>query len=164
MSMDKLIDRYAEAITAEGYGYLAALATTVVFAVLWRIATTPRRPAVTEPISATELAFLRSDIAPVVASLAGLRGSGRISADGRVDHAVRSPEIDRFTGQVLERAGADPGHTVPGLYAAARDELGAVEEELCRRTRSPRSRCRRWCSPPSCTGSSCSAIWSASSA
>ena len=52
MSMDKLIDRYAEAITAEGYGYLAALATTIVFAVLWRIATTPRRPAVTEPISA----------------------------------------------------------------------------------------------------------------
>ncbi|MFV8049307.1 TIGR04222 domain-containing membrane protein [Mycobacterium sp. 48b] len=152
MSLEKLIDRYAEAITAEGYGYLAALATTVVFAVLWRIATTPRRAAVTEPISATELAFLRSDIAPVVTSLAGLRASGRITANRRVDGAVRSPEIDGFTGRVLERAGADPDHTVPGLYAASGDELAALEAQLSRRglVRSTAERTRmRWGTAPS---------------
>ncbi|WP_234791787.1 YdcF family protein [Mycolicibacterium conceptionense] len=36
MPIEDLIERYVEAITALGYGYLAALATTIVFAVAWR--------------------------------------------------------------------------------------------------------------------------------
>lgn len=152
MSIENLIDRYIEAITPAGYGYLAALATTIVFAVVWRIATTPRRPAVTEPISATELAFLRSDIAPVVASLATLRASGRVTANGRVDRAALFPETDPFVGRVLDRVAADPEHTVPGLYAASSDDLAALEEQLSRRglVRTSAERARmRWGTAPS---------------
>ncbi|TXI53642.1 TIGR04222 domain-containing membrane protein, partial [Mycolicibacterium mageritense] len=152
MSIEKLIDRYATAITEEGYGILIALAATVVFAVVWRIATAPRRPAVMEPISATELAFLRSDIAPVVTALAALRAEGRITQNRRVDRAVRSLETDRFTGRVLERVGSDPEHTVPGLYAASRDDLEDLEQQLSERglmrTHAERAR-MRWGTAPS---------------
>lgn len=152
MSIGALLDRYAEAITVQGYGYLLALAATVVFAVAWRTAWAPRRPAVTEPISATELAFLRSEIAPVVTALASLRAVGRITTTGLVDRAVRTRETDPFTERVCKRVAADSGHTVPGLYAASRRDLAALESHLSERglvrTRAERA-LMRWGTAPS---------------
>lgn len=150
--IDQVIEMSTRAI-AEGYGYPAALAGTAVFAVAWRIATTPRRRAVTEPISATELAFLRSDVAPVVTALAGLRAAGLINGNRRVDRAVQAgPEIDPFTGQVLEQAATDSKHTVSGLFDASRGDLLALERGLSRRglVRSRAERARmRWGTAPS---------------
>lgn len=145
MSIDDLM-------TGSTYGYLGALAAAAVFAVAWRIVTSPRRRAVTEPISATELAYLRSDVAPVVTALAALRGNGRITADRHVDRAASAgPHADRFSEQVLERAAADPEHTVPSLYAASQDDLAALEERLSvrglTRTRAERIRIR-WGTAP----------------
>ncbi|MDV3130347.1 TIGR04222 domain-containing membrane protein [Mycobacterium sp. 21AC1] len=145
MSIDDLM-------TGSTYGYLGALAAAAVFAVAWRIVTTPRRRPVTEPISATELAFLRSDIAPVVTALAVLRSNGRITADRHVDRAASAgPHADQFSEQMLERAAADPEHTVPSLYAASQDDLAALEERLSvrglTRTRAERIRIR-WGAAP----------------
>lgn len=153
MSIGDWIEGYTGAMTGGAYGYLAGLATTAVCAVVWRLVTTPRRRAVTEPISATELAYLRSDVAPVVAALAGLRASGRITGRGRIDRAVPvGPETDRFTGQVLKRVGTDPEHTVPSLYSASQDDLAALEDRLSARglMRSRAERARmRWAAAPS---------------
>ncbi|WP_131814479.1 TIGR04222 domain-containing membrane protein, partial [Mycolicibacterium fortuitum] len=153
MSIEQLMERFATAMTAEANWYLAALVAAAVFAVLWRIITTPRRQASADPISPTELAFLRSDVAPVVAALAGLRAGGRITGNGRVDRAVPAgAQDDRFTEQTLARVAADPEHTVPGLYAASGEDLAALEEQLSRRgllrTQSERSR-MRWGVAPS---------------
>ena len=128
--IDQMIEMYTRAMTAEARGYLVVLAATAVFAVVWRIATTPYRRAVTQPISATELAFLRLETAPVVAALAGLRASGRITRNRRVDRAVQAgPESDPFTDQVLEQVVTDPKHTVAGLLDASRGDLLAVVAE-----------------------------------
>ncbi|MGV0743150.1 TIGR04222 domain-containing membrane protein [Mycolicibacterium sp. XJ870] len=150
--IEELIDWYAAALTGAGYRYLIALAATAVFGAIWRIATTPRRRAVTEPINPTELAFLRSEVATVVAALAGLRASGRITRNGRVDRAVHSPQIDRFSGQVLKSVADDPKHTVPGVFASSRDELAALEDQLSERglVRTGAERTRmRWGAAPS---------------
>jgi uncharacterized protein (TIGR04222 family) len=150
--IDQVIEMSTRAI-AEGYGYLVVLAATAVFAVVWRIATTPCRRAVTEPISATELAFLRSDVAPVVTALAGLRAAGRITRNRRVDRAVQAgPEMDPFTDQVLEQVATDSKHTVSGLFDASQGDLLALERRLSRRglvrTRAERAR-MRWGTAPS---------------
>ncbi|MEV0672385.1 TIGR04222 domain-containing membrane protein [Mycobacterium sp. NPDC050441] len=140
-------------MTAEAKWYLAALVAAAVFAVLWRTATAPRRPASQDPISPTQLAYLRSDIAPVVAALAGLRASGRITGNGRVDRAVPAgPEDDRFTEQTLARVASDADHTVPSLYADSGDDLAALEKQLSERglLRSQSERTRmRWGTAPS---------------
>lgn len=151
--IDQVIEMYTRAMTAEARGYLVVLAATAVFAVVWRIATTPRRRAVTEPISATELAFLRLETAPVVSALAGLRASGRITRNRRVDRAVQAgPESDPFTDQVLEQVVTDPKHTVAGLLDASRGDLLALERRLSERglvrTRAERVR-MRWGTAPS---------------
>lgn len=153
MSIHEVLDFYASAMTAESKWYLAALVAAAVFAVLWRAATAPQRPASQEPISPTELALLRSEVAPVVAALAGLRASGRITGDGRVDHAVPpGPEDDRFTEQTLARVAADPGHTVPGLFTDSQADLAVLEQKLAERglLRSQSERTRmRWGAAPS---------------
>ncbi|WP_197508280.1 TIGR04222 domain-containing membrane protein [Mycobacterium sp. E802] len=130
MSIEKLIDWYASAMSDAGYGYLAVLAASVVFAVTWRIVMTPRKPAVTEPLNPTELAFLRSNVAPVVTALAGLRAANRITGDRRVDRTVATQETDPFTARVLARAAADPEHTVSGLFSASEDDLTELEQRL----------------------------------
>lgn len=154
MSIEETFGRYAGAITVQGYGYLLALAATLIFAMVWRMAWAPRRPAVAEPISATELAFLRSEIAPVVTALAGLRAGGRITESGLVDRAVRTRETDPFTERVLKRVAADSGHTVLGLYADSRGDLAALESHLSGRglvrTRGRRA-LMRWGTAPSIT-------------
>lgn len=148
MSIDKIIDFYLGPMNAATYGILAALAATTVFALVWRFVTPSRPPVVTDGISTTELAYLRSDTAPVVTALAVLRASGRITADGRVDDSVPAgPQSDWFTERVLQRVADDPGHTVRTLIAASRGDLPDVEKRLCERglTRSAAERSRiRW--------------------
>jgi uncharacterized protein (TIGR04222 family) len=151
--IDQMIEIYTRSMTAETHGYLMVLAATAVFAVVWRIVMTPRRRAVLEPISATELAFLRSDVAPVVTALAGLRAAGRVTRNRRVDRAVPAdPEIDPFTGQVLEQVATDPKHTVSRLFDASRGDLLDLERRLSQRglvrTRAERARIR-WGTAPS---------------
>jgi uncharacterized protein (TIGR04222 family) len=150
--IDQAIEMYTRAMTTGASAYLAVLAGTAIFAVAWRVATTPRRRAAAEPVSATELAFLRSDIAAVVTALAGLRAGGRITRDRRVDRAVRSgPEIDPFTDQVLEQVASAPNHTVSGVFDAARGDLLVLERALSERglvrTRAERAR-MRWGTAP----------------
>ncbi|KWX19706.1 hypothetical protein AFM11_34235 [Mycolicibacterium wolinskyi] len=153
MSIGDVIEGYAGAVTGGVKGYLIVLGATAVFAVLWRIAAAPRRPARAQPISATELAFLRSDVAPVVTALAGLRASGRITGRDQVDHtAPAGPEVDLFTARMLERAATDPVHTVPTLFAASQPDLASLEAQLSARglvrTRAERAR-MRWGTAPS---------------
>ncbi|MGE2835956.1 TIGR04222 domain-containing membrane protein [Mycobacterium sp. SMC-4] len=114
----------------EGFWYLVGLTATVVFAVVWRIAAEPRRPAVTSPLAVTELAFLRSNVAPVVTALAGLRASGRIGPDGRADSTVHAATTDRFSDRVLAHVAVDPAHTVVSLVKACRHDLAAMERRL----------------------------------
>lgn len=147
------VEMYFGVITREASAYLIALAAAAVFAVVWRVATAPRRPMSTERISTTELAYLRSEVAPVVAALAGLRADGRITRNRRVDRAVQAdPEIDPFTGQLLEQVATDPEHTVSRLFDASRGDLLALERRLSRRglvrTRAERAR-MRWGTAPS---------------
>lgn len=151
--IEQAIEMYGRAMTPAAYGCLVALAATMVWAVLWRIVTTPRRPVTAEPVSPTELAFLRSEIAPVVTALASLRAAGRITRNRRVDRTVPAgPERDPFTGQVLAQVATDPKHTVSGLFDAARGDLLALERHLSRRglvrTRAERNLIR-WGTAPS---------------
>ncbi|WP_157890731.1 TIGR04222 domain-containing membrane protein [Mycolicibacterium goodii] len=143
---EKVLVWHGLAVTAGGVGYLAALALSVVFAVIWRIAATPRQRVETGPVSPTELAFLRSEFAPVVTALASLRATGRVTSTRRVDHAVRGAQIDGFTARTLRRVTADAEHTVPRLCRTSRDDLAAMAEELGERglvtTREQRRRIR----------------------
>ncbi|KWX62186.1 hypothetical protein ASJ79_29560, partial [Mycobacterium sp. NAZ190054] len=146
------MDFYLSSLSGWMYGILAALVATTAFAVVWRFLTPARRPAVTDGITATELAYLRSDAAPVVTALAGLRASGRIKADGRVDHSVPAgPESDWFTERVLSRVAGDQHHTVRTLIDACRGDLPVLEKRLCERglMRSAAERTRiRWGAVP----------------
>lgn len=130
----------------QGYWYLGALISTVVFAVVWRVKTDPRRPADTAALSVTELAFLRSQVAPVVTALAGLRAGGRIGADGRPDPTVCATTTDTFSERVFAHVSTNPGHTVASLVRACRHDLAAMENNLASRglvrTESERMRMR----------------------
>ena len=152
MSLDRIIDFYAGSITGLMYGILAALVAATAFALLWRFIMPSRRPVVTEQISPTELAYLRSDAAPVVTALAALRASGRITTDGRVDPSrPAGRESDWFTEQVLRHVANDPEHTVRSLIAASRGELTVLEKRLSDRglMRSSAERARiRWGTAP----------------
>lgn len=152
MWINDIIESYLDSMTDTAYGLLAALALATVYAVAWRLVTTPRRPAMTEPITATELACLRSDVAPVVTALAGLRASGRITVNRRVDRAVPAgAESDWFTEQILQMVADDPKHTVSSLLDASRGDLLALEKRLTARglMRSPAERTRmRWGAAP----------------
>ncbi|OKH71507.1 hypothetical protein EB74_25410 [Mycobacterium sp. SWH-M5] len=149
---ESFFEFYGRAVAEWGNRYLVALALAATFAVIWRIVMTPRKPATAEQISATELAFLRSDVAPVVTALASLRATGRVTSSRKVDHGVRDTDIDGFTGQVLRRVTGDPRHTVAGLCRASKDDLVALEEQLGERglvmTRQQRTRIR-WGVAPS---------------
>ena len=150
--MLEILGRLAGELTNEGRAYLIALVGTTVLAVCWRFAMAPQRPVVAEPISPTELAYLRSDVAPVVTALASLRAGGRITEDGRVDSTVGGVEPDSFTRKVLKRVAVDPDHTVPGLYVASRLDIAEMEQELAERglVRTPADRTRmRWGTVPS---------------
>jgi len=132
MSIDRIIDFYISSITGPIYAILAILAATTVFALVWRFLTPSAPPVVPHGISATELAYLRSDAAPVVTALAGLRASGRITTDGRVDPSVPpGPESDWFTERVLQRVAGNPEHTVRSLIVASRGDLPVLEKRLC---------------------------------
>ncbi|WP_395309500.1 TIGR04222 domain-containing membrane protein [Mycobacterium sp. AMU20-3851] len=133
-TLDRIIGFYGGAMNGVAYGILAALAAATAFAVVWRFITPARPTASTDGISATELAYLRSDAAPVVTALAGLRARGRITSDGRVDPSVPAgPESDWFTQRVLQRVAADPRHTVRSLIIASRGDLPTLERSLCAR-------------------------------
>jgi len=131
MSRDEsFFEFYRRAVTDVGNGYLVALGAAALFAVVWRIALTPRQRGEVGPVSATELAFLRSEVAPVVTALASLRATGRVTSSRKVDHKVRTREIDGFTASMLRRVGGDPIHTVPRLYRTSRADLNAMREQL----------------------------------
>lgn len=152
MSLDRVIDFYTSSLTGFHYGLLAAVCASTVFALVWRFVP-PARPAIAaDGVSATELAYLRSDSAPVVTALAGLRASGRIAADGRVDPCVPAgPESDWFTERVFQRVAAKPEHTVRSLIAASRGDLPILEKRLCDRglMRAAAERARiRWGAAP----------------
>ena len=131
MPIDRIIEFYTGSMSGTLYGLLAALAGTIAFAVAWRIIITAGRRSVTEQPTATALAYLRSDAAPVVAALAGLRASGRVTEDGRVDRAVPAgPESDWFVERVLQRIADTPGHTVQTLIDESRGDLLVLEQWL----------------------------------
>ncbi|MGW0160048.1 TIGR04222 domain-containing membrane protein [Mycobacterium sp. NPDC003323] len=134
MSLQKVIDLYSSAFTGPTYAILGAAAATTVFAVVWRHLPVSRPPAKAGALSATELAYLRSDAAPVVAALAALRAGGRITTDGRVDPSVPAgPDTDWFTERVFRRVAAEPGCTVRHLIIASRGDLPVLEKALCAR-------------------------------
>jgi len=133
MSIEKMFERYVESMPAGVSWYLIALTATAVFAVVWRIATTPRRPVTTDPLSATELAFLRSEVAPVVTVLTALRAGGQITTSGHLGRPARGAAADWFSEQVLRRVAADPRHTVADLVKAARPDLDGLEHQLSSR-------------------------------
>lgn len=134
MSLGRIVDFYASAITPAMYAILCALGVATVAAVLWRVIQSARPRVMADDLSPTELAYLRSDEAPVVAALAGLRASGRITTDNRVDPTVvAGPESDWFTERVLDHVRDNPAHTVRTLIAATRADLPALEKRLCER-------------------------------
>lgn len=138
MPIQEIIDFYASSITEPMWAILAALAATTAFALVWRFIAPAGAPAVTDGITATELANLRSDAAPVVAALAGLRASGRITTDGRVDPSVPAgPESDWFSERVLQRVALDPSSTVRTLIIASRGDLPALQKRLSERGLAP---------------------------
>jgi uncharacterized protein (TIGR04222 family) len=149
---ESFFEFYGRAVTDAGNGYLVALAAAALFAVIWRITATPRQRREIGPVSATELAFLRSDVAPVVTALASLRATGRVTSARTVDHAIRGTPIDGFTAGMLRRVTGDPIHTVPRLYLTSRDNLATMAEQLGERglVMTPQQRRRiRWGVAPS---------------
>src|SRR5688572_7650263 len=129
MSFQSIMDYYISSISGWMYAAVGLLAVTTIFAVVWRFFASEHPPTVTDGLSATELAYLRSDAAPVVTALATLRACGRITAEGRVDPRVPAgPESDWLTERVLQRVAADPAHTVRTLMAASRGDLPVLEK------------------------------------
>lgn len=132
--IDRIVDFFTSSMSGPWLTLLAALAATIAFAVAWRIIITPGRRELTEPPTATALAYLRSDTAPVVAALAGLRASGRITADGLVDRSVPAgPESDWFVERVLQRVARTPRPTVTTLILESRGDLIPVQQWLSNR-------------------------------
>lgn len=138
MSIQEIIDFYLSSIAEPMWTILAIVAATTAFALVWRFVAPAGPPAVTDGISATELAYLRSDAAPVVTALAGLRASGRITTDGRVDPSVPAgPESDWFTERVWQRVARDPSSTVRTLIIASRGDLPVLQKRLSERGLTP---------------------------
>ncbi|MFA5608113.1 MAG: TIGR04222 domain-containing membrane protein [Leucobacter sp.] len=148
MFIEKAIEFYGELLTGPVIAYLAALAATIVYALVWQFVARPRGRTTDEPLSATELAYLRSEIAPVVTALAELRAQGRIDQNGVV-HSSAHPDL--FTNHILRRIALNPDHTVSRLYHASGPQLDALEERLSARgltrTRAERKR-MRWAVAP----------------